>query len=83
MLVDSSNDRESAGHEKDSVSKIITNLGVQKVFAIMMPTLPNDDQKKHRIQMNQDIIEYIQSEPELLCRVITGDETLILELGVY
>ena len=45
----------------------------------MVLKLQNDDQKEHCMQMCQDIIEHLQIEPDLLCRVITGGETWIFE----
>ena len=45
----------------------------------MVPRLLNDDQKEHRMQVCQDITERLQTEPHLLRRVITGDETWIFE----
>ena len=50
-----------------------------KVCAKMVPRLLNDDQKERRMQMCQDIIKRLQNEPNLLPRVITGDETWIFE----
>jgi len=65
---------------KDSVWNIITeDLGMHKVCAEMVPRLLNDDQKECCMQVYQDIIEHFQTEPDLLHRVITGDETWILE----
>ena len=43
----------------------------------MVPVLLNDDQKERRMQVCQDIIEHLETEPDLLRRVITGDETWI------
>ena len=63
--------------KKDSVWKIITEyLGMQKACIRMMPRLLNDDQKEHSMQVCQ---ERFQTEPDLLCRVIAGDETWIFE----
>ena len=45
----------------------------------MVLKLQNDDQKEHCMQMCQDIIEHLQIEPDLLRRVIIGDETWIFE----
>ena len=62
--------------KKDSVWKIITeNLGMHKVCVKIVLTLLN--QKERRIQVCQEIIERLQTELDLLCRVITGNETLI------
>ena len=66
--------------KKDSVWKIITeDLGMWKVCAKMVPRLLNDHQKEHHMQICQDIIERLQTEPDLLRRVITGDEMWIFE----
>ena len=66
--------------KKDSVWKIITeDLGMWKVCAKMVPRLLNDHQKEHHMQICQDIIERLQNEPDLLRRVITGDEMWIFE----
>ena len=43
----------------------------------MVPRLLNDDQKERRLQVCQDIIERLQTEPDLLRRVITDDEQWI------
>ena len=48
---------------------------MRKVCAEMVPRLLNDDQKERRMQVCQDIIQRLQIEPDLLRRVITGDET--------
>ena len=37
------------------------------------------DQKERRLQVCQDIIEHLQTEPDLLRRIITGDETFNFE----
>ena len=50
---------------------------MRKVCAKMVPRLLNDDQKERRLQVCQDIIERLQTEPDLLRRVITDDEPWI------
>ena len=66
--------------KKDNVWKITTeDLGMRKVCAKMVPRLLNDDQKERRMQMCQDIFKQLQNEPDLLRRVIIGDETWIFE----
>ena len=52
---------------------------MRKVCTKMVPWLLNDDQKERRLQVCQDITERLQTEPHLLRRVITGDETWIFE----
>ena len=65
---------------RDSVWKIITeDLGMRKICAKMMPKLLDYDQKERRVEVCQDILEHLQTEPDLLQRVITGDESWIFE----
>ena len=45
----------------------------------MVLRLVNDDQKKRCMEAYQDIIEWLQTEPDLLHRVITGEETWIFD----
>jgi len=52
---------------------------MRKVCARMVPRLLNDDQKERRMQVYQDIMEHLKTEPDLLRRVITGDVTWIFE----
>ena len=66
--------------KKDSVWKTIAeDLGMWKVCAKMVPRLLNDDQTERLMQVCQDIIERLQTKPDLLRSVITGDETWISE----
>lgn len=68
------------GMNHNSVWKIITeDLGMQKVCAKMVPRLLNDDQKGRRMQVCQDILERLETEPDFLRRVITGDESWVFE----
>ena len=61
---------------RDSVWKIVTeDLGMQKICAKMMPKLLDDDQKEWRVEVCQDILGHLQTEPDLLQRIITGDES--------
>ena len=39
----------------------------------MVLKLLNEDLKEHCMQLCRDIIDHLQTEPNLLCRVITGD----------
>ena len=63
----------------DSVWKIITeDLDIQKICAKMVPKLLDDDQEWH-VEVCQDILEHLQTEPDLLQRVIIGDESWIFK----
>ena len=60
---------------KDTVWSIVTeNLEMCKVCAKMVPKLLVEDQKQQRITVCQDIIERLEDDPDLLGRVITGNE---------
>ena len=68
------------GLNRNSVWKIITEyLGMRKACAKMVPKLLNDDQKMRRMQVCQDILENFDSNPDVLKKVITGDETWVFE----
>ena len=65
---------------KDTVWSIITeNLQMRKVCAKMVPKLLAEDQKQQRVTVCQDIVEPLEDDPDLLGRVITGDESWIFE----
>ena len=65
---------------KDTVWSIVTeNLEMCKVCAKMVPKLLAEDQKQQRVTVCQDIIECLEDDPDLLGRVITADESWIVE----
>ena len=55
------------------VNSTIEDLAMWKVCEKILPKLLNDDQGYY-IQVCQDIIKHLQTEANLLCRVITGDK---------
>ena len=64
----------------ERVWRIITeDLGTRKVCAKMVPRLLNDGQKENRVQVCQDILKPLEITPDLLSRVVTGDESWIFE----
>ena len=64
----------------ERVWRIITeDLGMRKVCAKMIPKLLNDGQKENRVQVCQDILKQLEITPDLLNRVVTGDESWIFE----
>ena len=64
----------------ERVWRIITeDLGMPKIYAKMVPRLLNEGQKERRVQVCQDILEQLETEPNLLKRVPTGDESWIFE----
>ena len=51
-----------SGDEEDLCKKIV-------------PRLLNEGQKERRVQVCQDILEQLETKPNLLKRVVTGDES--------
>ena len=65
---------------RDCVWRILTEeLGMRKICAKMVPRMLTEDQKERRVQVCQDILERLESDPRLLENVITGDESWIFE----
>ena len=57
---------------------IYTNdLRMTRVAAKFVPKLLNFDQKQHRINIAQEILDFVRDDPNLLQRVITGDESWV------
>ena len=68
------------GMNSERVWRIITeDLGMRKICATMVPRLLNEGQKERRVQVCQDILEQLETEPNLLKRVVTVDESWIFE----
>ena len=68
------------GMNSERVWRIITeDLGMRKICAKMIPRLLNEGQKERRVQVCPDILEQLETEPNLLKRVVTGDESGIFE----
>ena len=60
----------------ERVWRIITeDLGMRKICAKMVPRLLNKGQKERRVQVCQDILEQLETESNLLKRLVTGDES--------
>ncbi|XP_029167437.1 protein GVQW3-like [Nylanderia fulva] len=61
-----------------SCHSIFTNdLGMTRVAAKFVPKLLNFDQKQHRINIAQEMLDSVRDYPNLLQRVITGDESWV------
>ena len=56
---------------------IMKDLGMKKISAKTVPRLLNDEQKKGRVQVFQGILKELETEPDRLSRVVTGDESRI------
>lgn len=64
-----------------SCHSIFTNdLGMRRVAAKFVPKLLNFDQKQNRINVANELLDSIRDEPNLLQKVITGDESMGLRL---
>ena len=71
---------EQVGIDRQTVWQMITEeLRMQKICAKIVPKLLSDDQKARRMQVCEDTLQNIQNGPELLTKVITGDETWVFE----
>ena len=51
------------------------DLGMEKIWAKMVPRLLNDEQKEHRVQVCQDILKELVAKPDMLSRAVTGCES--------
>ena len=72
------------GINSERVWRIITeDLGMRKICAKMVPRLLNERQKERLVQVCQDILEQLETEPNLLKRVVTGDESRIFEYDPF
>ena len=68
------------GMNSKRVWRIITeDLGMRKICAKMVSRLLNEGQKERRVQACQDILKLLETEPNLLKRVVTDNESWIFE----
>ncbi|UYV82352.1 hypothetical protein LAZ67_21001769 [Cordylochernes scorpioides] len=58
-------------------SIFINDLGMRRVAAKFVPKLLNCDQKQHRMNIANEMLDSVHDDPNLLQRVITGDEATI------
>ncbi|UYV66841.1 hypothetical protein LAZ67_4003052 [Cordylochernes scorpioides] len=58
-------------------SIFINDLGMRRVGAKFVPKLLNCDQKQHRMNIANEMLDSVHDDPNLLQRVITGDEATI------
>ncbi|UYV64764.1 hypothetical protein LAZ67_3001906 [Cordylochernes scorpioides] len=57
-------------------SIFINDLGMRRVAAKFVPKLLNCDQKQHRMNITNEMLDSVRDDPNLLQRVITGDEAI-------
>ena len=61
-----------------SCHSIFTNdLDMRRAAAKFVPKLLNFDQKQHRINIAKELLDSIRDDPNVLQRVITGDESWV------
>ncbi|UYV84537.1 hypothetical protein LAZ67_X002498 [Cordylochernes scorpioides] len=58
-------------------SIFINDLGMRRVAAKFVPKLLNCAQKQHRMNISNEILDSVRHDPNLLQRVITGDEAWV------
>ncbi|UYV65408.1 hypothetical protein LAZ67_3004279 [Cordylochernes scorpioides] len=58
-------------------SIFINDLGMRRVAAKFVPKLLNCDQKQHRMNIANEMLDSVRDNPNLLHRVITGDEAWV------
>ncbi|UYV61188.1 hypothetical protein LAZ67_1003762 [Cordylochernes scorpioides] len=58
-------------------SIFINDLGMRRVAAKFVPKLLNCDQKQHRMNIANEMLDSVRDDPNLLQRVITADEAWV------
>ncbi|UYV80856.1 HADH [Cordylochernes scorpioides] len=58
-------------------SIFINDLGMRRVAAKFVPKLLNCDQKQHRMNIANEMLDSVRNDSNLLQRVITGDEAWV------
>ncbi|UYV69514.1 hypothetical protein LAZ67_6003865 [Cordylochernes scorpioides] len=58
-------------------SIFINDLGMRRVAAKFVPKLLNCGQKQHRMKIANEMLDSVRDDPNLLQRVITGDEAWV------
>ena len=68
------------GMNSERVRRIVMeDLEMKKICAKMVPKLLNEGQTERRVQVCQDILEQLKTEPKLLKRVVTDNELWLFE----
>jgi len=69
---------DEAGVSIGSVHSIVTeDLGLRRISAKFVPKLLTIEQKQLRLEIAQDMLETVNSDPNFFNTVITGDETWV------
>jgi hypothetical protein len=65
-----------------TVHQVVTrDLNMRTVCAKMVPENLNDDQKAHRNEVSAEMLQRLETEPDFVNGVVTGDESWFLEYG--
>ena len=62
---------------------IVEELRMRKICAKMFPRLSTDEQKERCMEVCQDILTRLETDPNLLGRTITGNESWIFEYDSF
>ena len=57
-------------------------LGMRRVSVKFVPKLLNFDQKNRRMSIAQELLNDVNDDPDLLKRVITGDESWVYSYDI-
>jgi len=69
---------EEVGISSGSVHSILTNvLAMQRVSVKFVPKLLTMEQTQLRLEVSQDVLDYVNSDPEFLNIVTTSDESWV------
>ena len=61
---------------REAVRRILTEeLGMRKICAKMVPRNLRQQQRDARVSVSAELLEQVEADPELMDRVITGDES--------
>ncbi|CAH1996265.1 unnamed protein product [Acanthoscelides obtectus] len=58
-----------------SVQRILTDLGMKRVAAKFVPRAPTDNYREHQVETYRTLKPQLESDPNFLSKIITGDET--------
>ena len=71
---------EETGLNKNAVHRIVTDhLHMRKICAKLVPKNLSVEQKANRLEICQDLLGRLEIEPNLLHKIITGDESWVFD----
>ncbi|XP_018311208.1 histone-lysine N-methyltransferase SETMAR-like [Mycetomoellerius zeteki] len=71
--------RPSTSKTDENINKdiVVNDLGLRRVVAKLVPKELNFMQKRDRVDIAKDMISKAESDPTIIKRIITGDETWV------